>query len=294
MYIIVGANGYLGAYFIKKIRELTNDSIIATARDIRNLSDDERVKWVELDVTQKESVNKLNVFMKKDACNKVIYLAAYHHPDLVEKNPKIAWNVNITSLAYFLNYVENVDSLFYPSTDSVYGEGTIEKKFKETDKTKPVNRYGRQKVIAENLVVEYGYNVVRFPFLVAPSLVRCKKHFYDFILQDIKDGKKVEMFVDSIRSSLDFGTAAELVVKLAEKKSDKIPKILNVSGDQALSKYDVGLMIAEKNHIDTNLIIPISVKNANEIFRVPRANITLLDNSNIKKVLEIDTIKISI
>lgn len=294
MYVIVGANGFLGAYMRKAIQKLTDEKILALDMNISDVENDERTTWMSCDVTDMDDIQKVNHIMKEQEENKVIYLAAYHHPDMVEKNPRIAWNINITALSNFMNTVEHVKCFFYPSTDSVYGDGDAEKHFKETDELKPVNRYGRHKATAECLVNAYGYNVVRFPFLIAPSLLPYKKHFYDQIAETISRGEKMEMFADSMRSSLDFGTVAELVVKLIENYSEDMPKILNASGDEDLSKYDVGLMIAKKIGVSTDLIVPISADKTEGIFEAKRAKSTLLDNSEIKKYLGLKEIKINL
>lgn len=294
MYVIVGANGYLGAYLRKAVKELTGEKILALDMNIDQTQDDERVIWKKCDITSLDDVKAVNDIMKREEENKVIYLAAYHHPDMVEKNPRIAWNINITALSNFMNTVENVKCFFYPSTDSVYGDGNSEYHFKETDALKPVNRYGRHKATAECLVNAYGYNVVRFPFLIAPSLLPYKKHFYDQIVDTITKGEKMEMFADSLRSSLDFETVARLVIKLIENYREDMPKILNVSGDDDLSKYDVGLMIAKKIGAPTDLIVPISADQTDGIFEAKRAKSTLLDNSEIKKYLGLKEIKIKL
>lgn len=294
MYVIIGANGFLGAYLIKSILNLTNEKILAVDMNISDTIMDSRITWISCDITNKQDVLKVNEYMKQGKDNKVIYLAAYHHPDLVERNPRIAWNVNITALSDFMNTIENVKCFFYPSTDSVYGDGDDSYHFKEEDVLRPVNRYGRHKATAECLVNAYGYNVVRFPFLIAPSLLPSKKHFYDQIADTIREGTPMEMFVDSLRSSLDFGTVAELVIKLIENYTEEIPKILNVSGDDDLSKYDVGVMLAKKIGVSTELIIPISAEKVDGIFEAKRAKSTLLDNSKIKQVLGLKEIKIKI
>lgn len=294
MYVIVGANGFLGAYLQKSIKKLTKDNILALDINISDTVDDERTKWMSCDVTKIEDIQRVNNIMKKQEENKVIYLAAYHHPDLVEKNPRIAWNINITALSTFMNLIENVECFFYPSTDSVYGDGDEIIHFKENDILKPVNRYGRYKATAECLVNAYGYNVVRFPFLIAPSLLSHKKHFYDQIVETISKGGTMEMFVDSMRSSLDFGTVSELVINLIENYSDNMPKILNVSGDDDLSKYDIGIMIAKKIGVSTNLIVPISADKTDGIFEARRAKSTLLDNTKVKKYLGLKEIKIKL
>lgn len=294
MYVIVGANGFLGAYMQKAIKEMTDEEILALDIHIDDVRSDDRTTWMHCDITDLHDIEQVNHIMKQKTDNKVIYLAAYHHPDLVEKNPRLAWNINITALSNFMNMVENVKCFFYPSTDSVYGNGDSSYHFKETDALNPVNRYGRHKATAECLVNAYGYHVVRFPFLIAPSLLPYKKHFYDQIADTISAGKKMEMFVDSMRSSLDFGTVAGLVIRLIENYREDMPKILNVSGDDDLSKYDVGIMIAEKLGVSKDLIVPISSEQTDGIFEAKRAKSTLMDNSEIKKYLGLREIKIQL
>lgn len=294
MYVVVGANGYLGSYMIKNILAYTNDTIIAIARNIPS-SHHARIKWVSCDVAKSEEVEALNKdYLSSGEKSKVIYLAAYHHPDLVEKNPRIAWDTNITALSRFLNTIDNVECFYYPSSDSVYGESVNGYRFVEKDVLRPVNRYGKQKCVAEDLVIAYGYNVVRFPFLIAPSLLPTKKHFYDTIVETLKQGKCMEMFQDSYRSALNFDTAAELTVRMMESYRTAYPQILNVCGDDALSKYDIGLMIADKIGVSRDLIVPISVESNSGIFDARRASSTLMDNALLKKTFNLKEIKLAL
>ncbi len=292
MYVIVGANGFLGAYMQKAIQEKTDENILALDVNISNVKNNDRISWMNCDITNMHDMEMVNDRLKQHKDHKVIYLAAYHHPDLVEKNPRLAWHMNITALSNFMNTIDGVKCFFYPSTDSVYGNGGTERHFKETDACNPVNRYGRQKAAAECLVRAYGYHVVRFPFLIAPSLLPHKKHFYDQIADTISAGACMEMFTDSMRSSLDFATAAELVIDLIENYRDDMPHVLNVSGDDDLSKYDVGIMIAKKLGVSTDLIVPIKTEQSEGIFEAKRAQSTLMDNSQLKKYLNLDEIKI--
>ena len=79
-----------------------------------------------------------------------------------------------------------------------------------------------------------------------------------------------------------------------ENYTSALPKCINISGDDILSKYDIGLMIARKYNCNEELIIPISMENNNQIFTEKRANCTLLDNSLLKKILNLSEIKIEI
>ena len=145
--------------------------------------------------------------------------------------------------------------------------------------------------MAEQLVIGYGYNVVRFPFLIGPSLVPDRPHFYDRIVEDLQAGRGVEMFEDSYRSALDFRSAAECMISLMELPGP-VPQIVNICGDEALSKYDIGLRIARKYGISEDSIIPISIHGHQTYFSAARASSTLMDNSRLKELLGLDKVQL--
>ena len=294
MYCIIGANGFLGSYILKSILNKTQERVVACCRDISLVGDtlkDERITWKNLDICDFDAVNSFcNEYKNED--KKIVYLAAYHNPDLVEKNPRIAWNTNITALSSFLNAMENVSAFYYPSSDSVYGNSIDGKVFKEDDKTNPVNTYGKQKALAEKIVNTYGYQVVRYPFLIGTSLLSSKKHFYDYIVENLRSGDGMDMFSDSYRSTISFRQAADYLVDLIEM-GDKHP-IVNISSDKALSKYDVGIIIAGKLGLDKNLVRAIKVEDSEGIFVAKRASSTIMDNKLLKSIFKLDEINLEI
>lgn len=293
MYLIVGANGFIGSYAIRAILEKTSAVILAADKNIAGKENEERIQWVSCDVTVHEDIVRLNEICSRWKIVKVLYLAAYHAPDLVRQFPKIAWNINVTALADFVNTMDNITCLFYSSTEMVYGAGHLNEKFKEESQLAPVNLYGKNKVVAEAIVKGYGYNVLRFPFLIGPSIVEGRKSFYDLIVETINSGNSIEMFSDALKTALDFETLANTVICLMKAYNSDMPQTLNIAGDEVLSKYDIGLMIAEKYNCDSNLIVPISVNDDTKIFVEKRADCTLLDNSLVKKVLGLDVLKLN-
>lgn len=291
MYIVIGANGYIGAYLIKNVLQHTEDNVLALSRHIDLSFNNKRLECMKYDITNEIETRELSEKLSKLSNIKIIYLAAYHHPDEVKRNPKLAWDINVTALSRFLNTIDKGNCLFYLSTEMVYGEGTLEKKFSENEELKPINLYGIQKKVAEALVLGYGYNVVRFPFVIGPSLLPTKRHFYDVIVETIRSGKEIEMFEDAYKSALDFDTATNLLVKLVENYTETTPKVLNISGDEIMSKYDIGVRIAKANKLDETLIKPIKLEKDNMIFDEKRADCTILDNSLLKEVLHLHEIK---
>jgi len=294
MYCIIGANGFLGSYILKSILNKTQERVVACCRDISLVGDalkDERITWKNLDICDFDAVNSFcNEYKSED--KKIVYLAAYHNPDLVEKNPRIAWNTNITALSFFLNTMENVSAFYYPSSDSVYGNSIDGKVFKEDDKTNPVNTYGKQKALAEKIVNTYGYQVVRYPFLIGTSLLSSKKHFYDYIVENLRSGDGMDMFSDSYRSTISFRQAADYLVDLIEM-GDKHP-VVNISSDKSLSKYDVGIIIADKLGVDKSLVRAIKVEDSEGIFVAKRASSTIMDNKLLKSIFKLSEISLEI
>jgi len=291
MYLVIGGNGYLGSYIIQSILNTTDEKITATARDVSKAPRQDRVEWTACDITDEAAFDGLLEKVREEGGDvKCVFLAAYHHPDMVAQNPQTAWDINVTALSRCVNKLHFAKKLFYASTDSVYGNSVGGYHFKEGDELHPVNVYGRNKAAAEAVVVYSGFNVVRFPFLIAPSLAPSKKHFYDFIAEDLLAGKPVEMFEDSYRSSLNFATAADLTVRLCETEGE-VPSVLNVCGDEDLSKYDVGLLLADKLGVSRELVRPIKAAGDNGIFKSPRALSTLMDNSKLKGFLGLSEVR---
>ena len=291
MYLVVGANGFLGSYLIKNILDMTDENVLAA--DIV-LPDENRVRveWLKCDITNEADIANLRQKTEKEVL-KILFLAAYHHPDAVLKNPKIAWNINIIALAKFLDVFSDAAILYYPSTEVVYGEsdGSL---LKETAPLNPVSRYGEFKRTAESLVTLAGFNIVRFPVLMGRSLLPDRPHFTDKILERLKNGQTVEMFCDQYRSLIDFDTAAKTVVSLIQKPKTRKYPVVNIAGDERLSKYDYACRLADHYGLNKDLITPVSLNSQNGVFKEKRANETLLDNTLVKQILHLKELKIRI
>lgn len=293
MYLIIGGSGFLGRYCIKNVLERTDERIVATyAHGTAPVYTHPRLEWLKADVCDNEVWDALNRVVSEPV--KCIYLAAYHHPDRVEENPATAWRINIIALAEAINRLCHMGCFYYVSTDTVYGEGSKERKFTESDSCAPVNLYGRHKALAEQIVLTAGFNVVRFPFIFGPSLVEGRPHFFDRIKADLEAGKTVEMFSDSYRSTLSFDQCAFYLVELIEKFGSCPEKIINIAADDTMSKYEAALLVAEKYELNASLIRPVSVEQTTGIFKAKRAACAGLDNGKLKKLLHLSEIHFTI
>ena len=293
MYIVVGANGFLGSYVLKNLVEKSDGRIIATYHGKKESLFPGRVEWVKLDVTDKNDITNLAELAGDISDCSIFYFSACHNLDLVKKEPEFARSINITALTSFLEAFKGAKSFWFSSTDCVYGENTEEIPFfKESDATSPVSEYGRQKLEAESIVTSYGFNVARLPFMIGPSILENKKHFYDNIVEKTVNGEKFTLADGLWRSALDYNSVAEILIKLSEK--DDNPQILNLCGDESLSKYDVGFMIAQKHNLPMELIVRTPESEIMKLFYETRTSSTAMDNSLLKSVLGIDEIKINL
>ncbi len=291
MYLVVGANGFLGSYLVKNILEMTDDRVLAADLNCPAESR-ERVEWTKCDITNDADIASLRE--KTDGQKlKILFLAAYHNPDAVAKNPRLAWEINIVALAKFLGVFCDASVLYYPSTEVVYGESDGQR-LKENAPLNPVSRYGQFKRTAESMVGLAGFNVVRFPVLMGQSLLPDRPHFTDKILQSLKNGETVEMFSDQYRTFIDFDTAAKTVVALTQTEAARQYPVVNVSGDERLSKYEYACRLAQAFGLDSKLIKPVSMNADTGIFTEKRANETLLDNSLVKRILGLTELKVKI
>lgn len=289
MILIVGC-GYLGSYLQKEFSEKSNETVLATVRNSSNLCSSSTDRYAYCDVTDYESVKKLASLCKDEELT-VFYLAACHNIDYVFENPAEAEKINVDALKNFFEAVPNIKKLFFASTDCVYGEGkNLQKKFSESDLLNPVNEYGKQKIKAEKIVLRNGHTVLRLPFMIGPSLSK-KPHFYDKITSALLKGENVEMIDGMYRSVLSFSQVADIMHRLSLLPYNTLPKVINLCGNEGLSKYQTGCAIAEKIGAPTESIKKLTEEDGEKFFKDKRASSALMDNSLLKKLTGLKEIK---
>lgn len=293
MYIVVGSNGFLGSYVLKNLVGNTDERIIATYHGNEEKLFADKAEWYKLDVTNADDINRLADLAGDVTDCRIFYFSACHNLDLVKREPDFARNINITALKNFLEAFSGAKAFYFSSTDCVYGENTADiPSFKESDVTSPVSEYGRQKLEAEGIVHKYGFNVVRLPFMTGPSILENKKHFYDNIVEKTRAGEDFTLADGLWRSALDYESVARILIKLCN--TDNVPQILNLCGDESLSKYDVGVLIAGKHNLPMEHIIKTPESEIMKLFYETRTSSTAMDNSLLKSVLGVDEIRINI
>ena len=278
MILIVGC-GFLGSYLLEYILKHTNEKIAVTTCKSGKTALEGNYEYIKCDVTDRNDLALLSEKCKGEKLT-VFYFAACHNVDYVYEHPEEAEKINVTALESFFDIMPEIEKFFFASTDCVYGEG---EKLSESSALNPVNEYGRQKMKAEKIVLLKGFTVLRYPFMLGPSLTG-KHHFYDWVCSKLRTGETVEMIDGMWRSVISYSQAAEMTFRLSLLENP--PQIINVCSDKAVSKYETACILSEKINAEKSNVKKISEKDGEKFFRDRRASCSVMDNSLLKALLK--------
>ena len=249
---ITGGSGFIGQYLLTALSQKHE----VLSEYFSNKFDIPDVRQIRLDIRDK---NSLKQAVEKFSPNVIIHTAAISKPAVAEnlgKEKVFAVNVEpAKNLAEISNSI-NAKFVFF-STDLVY-DGENNRLKKETDELKPISIYAKSKVEAEKLVSRFAKNYLILRIALHYGLpLFGGSNFFAEMLKNLSEGKKVRLFTDQYRTPLDVGETPEIIEKLLEK--DIANEVINFGGSEKISRYDLGMLLAEICNFDKNLIEPISI-----------------------------------
>lgn len=231
------------------------------------------------DIADKEIITKRIVNSDSKI---VLHLAAKTDVDGCERDKDLkekgeAWKVNVLGTENVAKACSKSNKkLVYISTDFVF-DGKKSGPYTEDDDPNPINWYGRTKYEGE-LVVQKSVSkwlILRIAFPYRAKFE--KKDFVRKLIDLLGRGEAFSMVIDEIITPTfidDIAFALHALIK------NNATGIYNVVGDQFLSPYDAGLLIAKIFDFDKSLISTIKRE---EFFkdRAPRPFNLSLKNDKI-------------
>ncbi|GLC88000.1 L-threonine 3-dehydrogenase [Lysinibacillus piscis] len=166
--MVTGALGQIGSELVEKLRSVYGeDNILAT--DIRK-SEQTSGPFELLDVTDGQ---RMHALAKDFGADTMMHLAALLSAT-AEKNPLLAWNLNMGGLMNALEVSRELDLQFFtPSSIGAFGPSTPKENTPQDTLQRPTTMYGVNKVAGE-LLCDYYFNRfgvdtrgVRFPGLIS-------------------------------------------------------------------------------------------------------------------------------
>jgi len=229
--LITGALGQIGSELTPFLRKrYKNENVIAS--DIKPRSEgiiDQEGPFEHIDCLNAPEIYSA---VKKYKIDTVFHLAAILSAS-GEKNPQLAWNININGLYNILEIArENKCAVFSPSSIAVFGPSTPKDNTPQVTIQRPHTIYGLSKVAGELLCDYYYFKYkvdsrgVRFPGIisyVAPPGGGTTDYAVEIFYQALKY-KKYTCFLDK-NTSLDMmyiPDALKAAVNLMEADSSKL------------------------------------------------------------------------
>jgi len=177
----------------------------------------------------------------------IINAAAYTKVEDAEKNKNLCYKINSLSTKKIAQWsYKNNSLLIYYSTDYVFS-GKNKKSYKENDKTKPINVYGKSKLAGEKNIIssKCKYLILRVSWVYADK----GENFPKKIIKKIRNENEVPVVKDQIGTPNHADFISEITLKIIQriiKKPYTNPKVLNLSAKGYVSYYNLAKKIYEK------------------------------------------------
>lgn len=167
--MVIGSNGQIGTELCAELaKRYGAEQVIAS--DIREPEVATTWKFELLDILDAEKVREIVVKLEV----KHVYLLAALLSATAEKNPELAWKLNMDGLFNVLNLAKEglLDRVFWPSSIAVFGPSTPKEDTPQDTIMQPTTVYGISKQAGENWCqyyhTKYGVDVrsIRYPGLI--------------------------------------------------------------------------------------------------------------------------------
>jgi len=199
------------------------------------------------DITNKNLVRK---WISSNDFEYIIHLAAIVPTKKVLKKYKLAKKVNYVGTKNIIDSLiqskKRISWFFFASTSHVYSFS--KNKIKETNKIKPISKYGKTKLFAENYIRnKLTKNNVKFCIGRIFSIYDNKNN--DFIISNLKkkmSHKKNKIFLSNLNHFRDFVTTkyiAKVIVFLMKKK---INGLINIGSGKKSHLKKIAIEMASK------------------------------------------------
>jgi len=277
--LILGGSGMVGIHLVKLLQK--KNEIYSTYFHNKFHSNDKKVN-----IESKQELENIFQYVNPDI---VINLCGvYKNLDFCEKNKELTMNVNGLALKPISNLANKFDSfLITISTDQVFDGKSGN--YKESNKTCPINHYGKTKAEGEKIVQKIAekYCIVRTSLLWGKNQIR--DTFSEFILNEIRGDKKLKLIQDQITTPTYIENFCEMLCEVVEKE---IYGIIHLSGPEKLSKYEFGQKFLDKCGLSEKNIIP--AKRSEFIFGKHMPRDSSLNTDKARKLLIINPEKLEV
>jgi len=268
--LITGAAGQIGWRLAHFLRE--KHHVVATLRSghIGGL------ETVEMDVTEPLSIR---LAVDRTEPDMVVHCAAMTDADECEREKKACWHINVEGTRALAEECANTGTrMIYVSTDLIFdGE---KGNYTEADVPNPLSYYALSKLEGEKAVASIlpSATIARIAIVYGLGGMPARG-FALWVLESLRQGKKIQLLTDQIRSHFYLGDCVRALGGILEGAHTGI---FHLSPGRKESRYDFGVAVATALGLDTGLIEPVTLNDLPSDARRPK-DVSL---SNVKLARE--------
>lgn len=248
---IIGASGLLGRALVDELAQQTGWQVVRTAFSRPS------AHTVSLDIRDARAVE---LFVEREAPDALVIAAAERRPDVCEHDPALARALNVDAVRTLAAAANRRGAWTLSiSTDYVF-DGT-RPPYRHDAVPAPLNAYGKSKLDGERALAEatdLGC-VLRLPLLYGP-IVSWSESAVTSLVPAIaasasSNGKPAVMDAWAIRYPTFTPDVAWVIRQMLERhaRNEAIRGIVQWSGDEPMTKYEIALRIAEALQFDARL-----------------------------------------
>jgi len=183
----------------------------------------------------------------------IINCAAVSSPDLVNKNPTGAAELNVNVARRLGEISSHLGARFIHISSDMVFEGR-EEPYRSTDMPKPLSEYGSQKLESEKQVlsaIDENVVVLRLT-LINGNSPRANRSPHERIFESIQKGQPLTLFDDEYRQPCSADNVAAVVVELLERPN--LNGLFHWAGSEVISRFELGRRTLERFGFSENLI----------------------------------------
>ena len=267
--LVTGANGQLGSEIRNMALGSRNHYVFS---DVTVLPGNDTVN---LDIT---NIDAVRIVCGSEDVDVIVNCAGYTAVDKAEDEPAMAELLNLVAVKNLSEVASGRNAtLMHISTDYVF-DGTKNDLYIETDKTNPLNEYGKSKLAGEQEALKYSNSLVcRLSWVIGEG----QQNFLFKLSGWLKNNKVIKVSGDEVSVPCFSFDIANTVIKALDKG---LIGLYHLTNSGKASRYELAKEFVKLKNFD-NEIVPVPMASFNS--KVQRPLVTAMSNAKISKELNI-------
>lgn len=242
--LIIGARGFLGGYAARRCAG--SFEVFTTSRTAPKSA-----ASIQLDITDRDSVNRAFRFVKPDA---VLLLAALSDIDRCQQQPAQAFAINVKGAEHVAEAcLRSNTRLLFTSSSAVF-DG-CKHGYGEEDSPSPVSVYGETKARAEAAILALDPTaiILRFGLAVGFAGERGTNAMLNRLAIQWAGGSAVAAPTFEYRNPIDVATISRIMLELVTNEAAH--GIFHLGASDSISRYNLYVKFAERMGYSRKLVL---------------------------------------